>query len=629
MPPKANGKDKKKQEEPLEVKLQEEVKLLERARNDMQVEESFVHDKYKQIKAENERLQAEINKYRSRLGNATEDYADILEHRQEQIKAEEVKLRSMQAQVEKLDSELKQATEEVKNLKESNAAQAAKLEDASALLQDKENLEDAVRKQHDLIEKQSEELKYLRNKLEEQDKELNTARGQLEELTLKSSATTELKILFEEPWILQTSHARLRGDVPLDREAGSLCVLAGGKLLVIYGGMSRISNQTQDGLGREVAVLNVETMQWERPSTARTPMTSHSHTGTVVGRTKILVFGGVKGELAASDISILNTDNMKWLVPQVKGLEKPPPRHGHATCAVREKVFVFGGMSMEGALLNDLWVYDQDSLTWTNVTICGGHPPSPRRGATLSVTEDGRRLYMFGGNDGSRPLNDVYFMEIERLTWGYLPVHVGSQPEPREDAQSTIIAKYLIISGGCTQGGTRRLGDVQVLDLYSPRWECLDDGSYTVTMPWLKQRAAYSCFCGNKLYTLKPSMHEKLWELQVTEFALPEDIERLRNSKKRDLGVSEKLQLLDDAICGVSSIELQWRPPTKNTDRIERYKLMIATSTGVVKDVYQGKEQRFKITGLKPNTEYILCVKAIYDDGSFLWSESKPYMTKL
>lgn len=29
------------------------------------------------------------------------------------------------------------------------------------------------------------------------------------------------------------------------------------------------------------------------------------------------------------------------------------------------------------------------------------------------------------------------------------------------------------------------------------------------------------------------------------------------------------------------------RPPTKNAERIERYKLMIATSTGVVKDVYQ------------------------------------------
>jgi hypothetical protein len=43
----------------------------------------------------------------------------------------------------------------------------------------------------------------------------------------------------------------------------------------------------------------------------------------------------------------------------------------------------------------------------------------------------------------------------------------------------------------------------------------------------------------------------------------------------------------------------------------------------------QGKEVRFKVVGLKPNTEYILCVKAIYDDGSFLWSDSKAYMTRL
>lgn len=52
-------------------------------------------------------------------------------------------------------------------------------------------------------------------------------RRELEDVNLKSSATTELKILFEEPWMMQTSFARLRGDVPVDREAGSLCVLAG------------------------------------------------------------------------------------------------------------------------------------------------------------------------------------------------------------------------------------------------------------------------------------------------------------------------------------------------------------------------------------------------------------------
>jgi hypothetical protein len=51
-------------------------------------------------------------------------------------------------------------------------------------------------------------------------------RNQIEELTLKASAATELKILFEEPWLVQTSHARLKGDVPLDREWNSLCALA-------------------------------------------------------------------------------------------------------------------------------------------------------------------------------------------------------------------------------------------------------------------------------------------------------------------------------------------------------------------------------------------------------------------
>ncbi|KAL6758234.1 hypothetical protein V8C86DRAFT_2601400 [Haematococcus lacustris] len=626
MPPKKKD-DKKKADDP-EAKFTEEIKALERVKNDLQVEESFLADKFRQLKAENERLHAEVEASRVRLQTATGDYADILEHRQEQIKAEEIKLRSMQLAAERLEAEMARVQEDMRVLRDQNHLQSQRLDDAAALLQDKENLEDAVRKQHDLIEKQSDELKALKRQLEERDSELGKARNQIEELSLKASAVTELKILFEEPWLVQVQHTRLKGEVPLDREANSLCALASGKLLVLYGGTSRSSTPAHDAVGREVVVLNLETMMWDKPGTARTMTPTHSHTGTVVGRTKMLVLGGVKGELASAEISVLNTDTMKWIVPQVKGMERPPVRHGHATCAIREKLFVFGGTTADGTLLNDLWIYDQDVLSWTYVT-CFGNLPSPRRGSTLCATEDGRRLYIFGGNDGERALNDVLFLELEKLSWTLLPVHVGALPEPREDHVACILSKYLIVSGGTTQGGSKRLGDVQVLDLYSPRWECLDDGSYTASLPWLRCRAMYTCFFGNKLFTLKPSMHERLWELQVMELALPEDIERLRHSKKRDLGLNERLELSDEGVIGVSSLELSWRPPTKNAERIERYKLMIATSTGVVKDVYQGRDTRFRITGLKSNTEYILCVKAIYDDGSFIWSESKAYTTKL
>ncbi len=34
-------------------------------------------------------------------------------------------------------------------------------------------------------------------------------------------------------------------------------------------------------------------------------------------------------------------------------------------------------------------------------------------------------------------------------------------------------------------------------------------------MVWLKPRGAYTAFYGNRQFTLKPSMHDQMWELQV------------------------------------------------------------------------------------------------------------------
>lgn len=631
MPPKKEGKkDEKKSGDTVEAKFAEEVKSLEQAKNDLQLEHTFVLDKFRQLKAENDRLKAEIDGFKSRLSSAAEDYADILEHRQEQIKAEESKLKGLQTHVERLEAEIGRYQDEVKGLKDANGNQATKLDDAAQMLADKDNLEDAVRKQHDLIEKQTEELRQLKRQLEERDGQLDKSSTQIQELTLKSQGTTELRILFDEPWLVQVSYARLKGDMPMDREAGAMCALSMGKQLVLYGGQSRVGGAASDAMGKEVALLNVDTATWERPSIARTIQTSHSHAAVVVGRTKLLVFGGIRGDAACADVGVLNTDTMKWANPQVKGSERPMPRSGHTACCIREKVFAFGGCTADGVLLNDVWMYDQDSCQWSHVSTFGS-VPSPRRGAAAACTDDGRRLYVFGGHDGFRALNDVHYLDLEKLTWSPVAVHMGQPPEPREGAAASICSKYLLVSGGCTGAANgaaaRCLGDTRVLDLYSPRWEQLDDGAWASNLMWLKPHAAYTAFYGNRQFVVKPSMHEKMWELQVTEWSLPEDIERLRLAKRKDMGFTEKLELLDEAACGANFLELTWRPPTKNADRIDRYKLMIATSTGVVKDVYQGTETRFRITGLKSATEYIMCVKALYDDGSFLWSESKAYKT--
>ena len=46
-------------------------------------------------------------------------------------------------------------------------------------------------------------------------------------------------------------------------------------------------------------------------------------------------------------------------------------------------------------------------------------------GASICASEEGRRIYLFGGNDGTKALNDVHFLDLEKLQWCAVPVHVS------------------------------------------------------------------------------------------------------------------------------------------------------------------------------------------------------------
>jgi chromosome segregation ATPase len=72
---------------------------------------------------------------------------DILQHREEQIKAADARAGTLQQQLDKLQAEIAHKTEEIAKLKDANASQAERLEDAASIVSDKERLEDTVKKQ--------------------------------------------------------------------------------------------------------------------------------------------------------------------------------------------------------------------------------------------------------------------------------------------------------------------------------------------------------------------------------------------------------------------------------------------------------------------------------------------------
>ena len=40
-----------------------------------------------------------------------------------------------------------------------------------------------------------------------------------------------------------------------------------------------------------------------------------------------------------------------------------------------------------------------------------------------------------------------------------------------------------------------------------------------------------------------------------------------------------------------------------------------------LQEAYEGAEAGCEVTGLPPGSQHIFCVKALYDDASFLWSQ--------
>lgn len=49
---------------------------------------------------------------------------------------------------------------------------------------------------------------------------------------------------------------------------------------------------------------------------------------------------------------------------------KPSARWGHASCAVRDKLYIFGGYAgrlasnVDSTYMNDLWVYQSSEMQW-------------------------------------------------------------------------------------------------------------------------------------------------------------------------------------------------------------------------------------------------------------------------
>jgi N-acetylneuraminic acid mutarotase len=131
----------------------------------------------------------------------------------------------------------------------------------------------------------------------------------------------------------------------------------------------------------------------------------------------MLVFGGWHGAYFNDLWSYDATSNV--LLPLTPSGPTPPAREHHTAVwdAAGNRMFVFGGQGSDGSYLSDLWSYDASSNSWAQLTP-GGSPPAPRYLHTaVWDAAGGRMLVLWGYNNSSGFLNELWSYQAAANTW--------------------------------------------------------------------------------------------------------------------------------------------------------------------------------------------------------------------
>jgi len=158
------------------------------------------------------------------------------------------------------------------------------------------------------------------------------------------------------------------------------------------------------------------------------PCTRSSHGVSMVqSKTKLFIYGGETVARTPLDpnqstwICDFTNSSPKWrsILVSSSSAQQPPARVAHAQAVYKDRyVYIFGGragITMDEMAMNDLWVFDTETETWTECTSTST-PPEARSFHQMLCVDDA--LYVFGGCSAVHGrLADIHKFDIATKTW--------------------------------------------------------------------------------------------------------------------------------------------------------------------------------------------------------------------
>ncbi|KAK8064815.1 kelch domain-containing protein [Apiospora phragmitis] len=230
----------------------------------------------------------------------------------------------------------------------------------------------------------------------------------------------------------------------------------------------------------ELYVLDADSFHWSNPHVVGDiPVPLRAMTCTAVGK-KLVIFGGGDGPAYYNDVYVLDTVNFRWHRPKMIGEKSPSSRRAHTACLYKNGIYVFGGGDGVRAL-NDIWrldVSDVAKMSWKLVSSPTTSSPNstaardnrPKARGYHTANMVGSKLIIYGGSDGGECFNDVWVYDVDTHTWKAVSIPITFR---RLSHTATIVGSYLFVIGG--HDGNEYSNDVLLLNLVTMTWDKRED----------------------------------------------------------------------------------------------------------------------------------------------------------
>lgn len=189
------------------------------------------------------------------------------------------------------------------------------------------------------------------------------------------------------------------------------------------------------------------------------------HSAVTEASGKPVIFGGGSGSYMDTRVWRYNVDTNRWLkISEAYNNKLPRKWHFAATIgkANQKYMVVISGTDPTGQMLEDVWLFDFQSLQWIQIlplpstfsSAARVSEPGPTGRAQMAGVAYGSRVLIMGGMDASGDeLDEVWEFNMATTSWRALP----PLPAPRRMAAAAILEERegqvdVLLFGGISEG---------------------------------------------------------------------------------------------------------------------------------------------------------------------------------